>query len=411
MAKPQRNLLLIIVPCALLAGWFAFGDSLFSQKAQSEQTKSGVSQGKNNLQQAADSIVAVAKERVAAAKSDDEAIQRARLSDQALAIIGKLGEFDTTPQSDELLTSYRAGGHPVIVDAVVQLRLANELRTWEETNDVQHAAVINRFVTDVKKTGLTRGQAEMLVRVANMLGDSDDAKHLAKAVDEVLPLARKSKDAELKRMVPIYEGIQRRLALPGKPLEVDGTLLSGSKINWESYRGKVVLVDFFASFCDPCRAEVPNVLENYRAYHDKGFDVVGVNLDTNARMCKLYMDQTGFNFPTIIGDAPNAAGWDLPLARKYGITRIPRVILVDKDGKGISTMARGERLGELLAQLLGPSDRPPVRATSRSEDPSVTPAGGITLESGGIVPASVQEEVNPIEVAPAPPEPPSDPKK
>jgi hypothetical protein len=69
-------------------------------------------------------------------------------------------------------------------------------------------------------------------------------------------------------------------------------------------------------------------------------------------------------------------------------------------------MARGERLGELLAQLLGPSDRPPVRATSRSEDPSVTPAGGITLESGGVVPASVQEEVNPIEVAPAPPEPP-----
>src|SRR3954467_8425504 len=147
MAKPKRNLLFIIVPCAVLAGWFALADSLFSQKAQSEQTKLGVSQKKNNLQQAADSVVAVAKERVAAARTDDEAIQRARLSDQALAILGKLGEFDTTPQSDELLTSYRAGGHPVIVDAVVQLRLANELRTWEETNDIQHAAVIHRFVS------------------------------------------------------------------------------------------------------------------------------------------------------------------------------------------------------------------------------------------------------------------------
>jgi thiol-disulfide isomerase/thioredoxin len=406
MPKPQRNLLLIIVPCALVAGWLAFGDSVLSQKAQSQQAASGDADLKDHLQQAADAIVAVAKERVAAAKNDDEAVQRARLSDQALSIIGKLGEFDTTPQSDELLNAFRTSGRPLIVDAVIQLRLANELRTWEEMTETQHAAAINRFVSDVKKTGLTRGQGEMLVRVANMLGDSDDSKLLAKAVDEILPLARESKDAELKRIAPIYEGIQRRLSLPGKPLEIEGTLLSGSKINWESYRGKVVLVDFFASFCDPCRAEVPNVLDNYRAYHDKGFEVVGVNLDTNPRMCKLYMDQTGFNFPTIIGDAPNASGWDLPLARKYGITRIPRVILVDQNGNVVSTMARGERLGELLAQLLGPSDHPPVRTTSSSEDPSVTTAGGISLESSGIVPASAEEVINPIEAAPAAPEPP-----
>src|SRR4051812_48028008 len=406
MAKPQRNLLLIIVPCALLAGWLAFGDSMFSQKAQSEQTNVSDEHGKNHLQQAADSIVAAAKERVAAAKTDDEAIQRARLSDQALSIIGKLGEFDTTPQSDDLLNSFRSGGRPIIVDAVVQLRLANELRSWDEMSDTQHAAAVNRFVSDVKKTGLTRGQAEMLVRVANMLGDSDDNKPIAKAVEEITPLAREAKDAELNRIVPIYEGIQRRLTLIGKPLEVEGNLLGGSKIDWASYRGKVVLVDFFASFCDNCRVEVPNVLANYRAYHSKGFDVVGVNLDTNPRMCKLYMDQTGFNFPTIIGDAPNAAGWDLPLARKYGITRIPRVILVDKDGKVVSTMARGERLGELLAQLLGPSDHPPVRATSRSEDPSVTTAGGTLLEPGRVLPASALEEISAPEAAPAPPEPP-----
>jgi thiol-disulfide isomerase/thioredoxin len=398
MLKPRRNLLLIIVPCALFAAWLAFGD----QNAQSEPAAAG----NDHLQQAADSIVAVAKERVAAAKTDDEAIQRARLSDQALSIIGKLGDFDTTPQSDELLAAYRAGGHPVIVDAVVQLRLANEIRSWEEMNATQHAAALNRFVSDVKKTRLTRGQAEMLVRIANMLGDTDDSKLIAKAIGEFIPLARESKDAEIKRMVPIYEGTQRRLSLVGKPIEIEGTLLGGSKINWESYRGKVVLVDFFASFCDPCRAEVPNILDNYRAYHDKGFDVIGVNLDTNPKMCQLYIDQTGFKFPTIFGDATNAAGWDLPLARKYGITRIPRVILVDQKGNVVSTMARGERLGELLAQLLGPSDHPPTRATSRSEDPSVTQAGGITLKSEGVVPASAQEELNPIEPAPLAPEPP-----
>lgn len=62
MAKPQRNLFLVVVPVALLAGWLAFGDSVFSQKAQSEQATAGDVQPKNNLQQAADAIVAVAKD-------------------------------------------------------------------------------------------------------------------------------------------------------------------------------------------------------------------------------------------------------------------------------------------------------------------------------------------------------------
>jgi thiol-disulfide isomerase/thioredoxin len=401
MAKPRRNSVRFLLPCAVVAGWLAFGDSVFSQRAQGERTADG---GQANLQQAADAIVAVAKERVASAKTDDEAIQRARLSDQALSLIGKLGDFDTAPQSDELLNTFRSSNHPVVVDAVIQLRLANELRGWEELNKPQREAAIKRFASDVKKTGLTRGQAEMLVRVANMLGDSDDAKIIAHAVNEIAPLARQSHDAEIKRMAPIYDGIQRLLNLPGKPIEIEGKLLTGQKIDWESYKGKVVLIDFFASFCDPCRAEVPNVLENYRAYHDKGFEVVGVNLDTNPRMCKLYMDQTGFNFPTIIGDAPNA-GWDLPLARKYGVTRIPRVILVDQSGNVVSTMARGERLGELLSQLLGPSDHPRTRSTSRSEDPAVAPAGGITLDKSGVIQTSAQEELNPVEAAPAPPDP------
>ena len=90
---------------------------------------------------------------------------------------------------------------------------------------------LNRYVSDIKKTSLTRGQAEMLVRVANMLGDSDDSKLLAKAVDEILPLVRQSKDAELKRIVPTYEGIQRLLSLPGKPLESQTSLTDPSTIS------------------------------------------------------------------------------------------------------------------------------------------------------------------------------------
>jgi hypothetical protein len=116
------------------------------------------------------------------------------------------------------------------------------------------------------------------------------------------------------------------------------------------------------------------------------------------------MEQTGFNFPTVVGEHPNAAGWDLPVARKYGITRIPRVILVDQNGNVVSTMAIGEQLGELLQELLGPSDRPPVRTTSQSEDPSVTTAGGAQpSDSGRVVPASATQVVDSPQAAPEPP--------
>ncbi len=410
MAKPQRNLILLLVPVALGVAWFAFGDRVFSLQAENQQQAAGEAHGTGDLKQAAASIVTAAKDRVASAKSDDEAMQTAQMSLEALRIVGTLGDFDSNPQAGQLLTSIQQGTHPAIVEALIETRLGNALRQWEQLNKAERAAAIDGFVDDVKQTGLTQGEGKLLMRLASRLDDTPDSKLLAKALTELLPQARDSKDDHIKRMAAVYEGIIRRLDLPGKPLEMAGTLLDGATLDWSSYRGKVVLVDFHASWCGPCRAEVPNILENYRAYHDKGFEVVGVNLDSNHAGAQKYVDETGFKFPVVFGEEPKAIGWNHPLAVKYGITGIPCVILVDRSGNVVSTDARGPRLGALLQQLLGDADRSPARETSRGEDSTVKPAGELPTDSGGVVPASAQEESSapePVpEDAPAAPVPP-----
>ena len=150
-------------------------------------------------------------------------------------------------------------------------------------------------------------------------------------------------------------------------------MLDGSTLDWESYRGKVVLVDFFASWCRPCREEVPNVIANYRAFHDKGFEVVGVNLDKDRRLAEAYMNQSGFNFPTLFSEGTRP-WWDHPMARKYGVVILPRVILVDQEGVVVSSEARGKVLPALLQELLGPPALPDGDAIgSDNADAQVVP--------------------------------------
>jgi thiol-disulfide isomerase/thioredoxin len=406
MAKSSRNAFLLVLPLVVAGIWLASGSGVFSRPAENEkQLGSEPAQSQNNLQQAATSIVAAAKERIATAKTKDEALYRAHLSDEALRTISSLGEFDASKQFNELLETYRTSSYPGIVDPAIQLRLAGTLRDWEESGDAVHAAAFERYVADVKNTGLTRGQAGMLYRASNMLGDGRDRKLAAKAIEQLLPLARSSKDKQINEMATIYEGTLRRLELVGKPLEIEGKFLDGSKLDWNSYRGKVVLIDCFVNSCIKCRQEVPNVLENYQAYHDKGFEVIGVNFDNNPRLAKLYMEQTGFHFPTLFSDDPKASGWESPIARKYGITQTPRAILVNQEGKVVLTSAIGEQLVGALEDLLGPADHAPNR-NGRAES-TVTPAGELPTGASAVVPASAQEDVAPAPpadaAAPAPP--------
>jgi thiol-disulfide isomerase/thioredoxin len=135
-------------------------------------------------------------------------------------------------------------------------------------------------------------------------------------------------------------------------MELAGTRLDGTAFDAASLAGKVVLVDFWATWCGPCLQEIPNILAQYEKYHAQGFEVLAISLDESREDLDAFLAGRKLPWPILF----SGKGWEDPLARSYGISGIPQLILVGRDGNVISTTARGERLGELLAGLFPADD-------------------------------------------------------
>ncbi len=113
-------------------------------------------------------------------------------------------------------------------------------------------------------------------------------------------------------------------------------------------RGKVVLIDFWASWCRPCRMENPNVVNVYNRYKDKGFEIFSVSLDNNRDAWLKAIDADGLVWPNHVSDL---RGWSSAGGRLYGISSIPATVLVGPDGKVLARNLRGADLERKLAEI------------------------------------------------------------
>ncbi len=124
--------------------------------------------------------------------------------------------------------------------------------------------------------------------------------------------------------------------LDGKPLSVSGL------------KGKVVLIDFWATWCGPCVQELPNVLAAYEKYHGQGFEVIGISLDSDRDKLTSFIKEKKMAWPQYF----DGKSWQSKLGTKYGVNSIPATYLLDKEGKIIASGLRGDALDAAIAKAV-----------------------------------------------------------
>jgi peroxiredoxin len=154
--------------------------------------------------------------------------------------------------------------------------------------------------------------------------------------------ARAAQEAEMERLanlIPI-----------GEPApDFSQATPDGKELSLSDLRGKVVLLDFWASWCRPCRMENPNVVRMYNKYKNKGFDILSVSLDKNQGKWTQAIEKDRMTWHHV----SDLNGWNNVVAKQYGVMSVPHTILVDKDGNVIAKNLRGAALESKLAEIFG----------------------------------------------------------
>jgi thiol-disulfide isomerase/thioredoxin len=157
-----------------------------------------------------------------------------------------------------------------------------------------------------------------------------------------------SKQADMVKKQTEAKKIQKSLVAGVKFPDFDEQDVEGKPLSVAAYKGKVVLVDFWATWCGPCVAELPSVLKAYEKHHGNGFEIIGISLDSDKAKLEKFTKDKKMTWQQFF----DGQGWQNKLSTKYGVNSIPATYLLDGEGKIIAKDLRGEALEEAVAKAL-----------------------------------------------------------
>ena len=253
-------------------------------------------------------------------------------------IAGQKGELESIANDPDAPQNIRADAGLVLL----QIASMDFDRERTEASSKTLSAAINKFLEthpdDARAPALRLTEAQALETF-----EPDKARRLYEE-------AAKNEDQEISEA---GKTALELMALREKPLEVSFTALDGSKVDLADLRGKVVLIDFWATWCPPCVEEVPEVVEAYKKFKDRGFEIIGISLDEDKDVLVKFTKEHGMTWPQFF----DGKGWENSIAKRFKIQSVPTMWLIDREGKLADASPRG-RLEEAIGALLAKPAKP-----------------------------------------------------